>query len=406
MYIHLGYVKQQINLRRYLPKHQSNIGSALKHRRKELKLTLEEGAFGICSISYLSKVENNLIIPTNKYVDLLEERYDINIDYKKDELHQQTINDIIEALFYNLSYQIDQSLKTGYTYYAKLYNLSQYIINEDFKQARISYFDLNPYIKNMQDLELSLFLYLTAIILKKEGRLKDAFSILNFYQSFKLPEKLQLLIEKEKLIIACKINNHSYILLNYEQILKTLFNKEYYEITHQIKYHYLLYLSQFKQNNSEHSLFKITSNINENNKKYLKAIYFYYNLNFDKSYYNLKEIYDLNEEFYILYLFTLNKLGKCNEIKTTLSKDIKLINKSHHLIKQYFEIKYLKEKEANLNFLRDKVLKVKEMPDHIIDLRFWYEEGIKVLKENGFYKDATYLANLIYSKEKELSYYN
>lgn len=406
MYIHLGFVKQQINLRKYLPKHQSNIGSALKHRRKELKLTLEEGAFGICSISYLSKVENNLIIPTDKYVVLLEERYDINIDYEKDELHHQNISEIIEALFYDLNYQIDQSLLTGYTYYSKLYNLSQCIINQDFEKARIIYFELNPYIKNMQDLELSLFLYLTAIILKKEGRLKDAFSILNFYQAFKLPIKLELLIEKEKIIISCKINNHSYILLNYERILKKLFNYEYYELTHQIKYYYLLYLSQFKQNIREYSLFESSSNINENNKKYLMATHFYHSLEFDKSYHNLKEISDLNENYYILYLLTLNKLGKNKSIKEALSKNITLINKSHRLIKQYFEFKYLEEKEANLNFLRKQVLKVNDMPDHIIDLRFWYDEGIKVLKEYGFYKDATYLANLIDSKERELSSYN
>jgi HTH-type transcriptional regulator, quorum sensing regulator NprR len=31
------------------------IGSAIKMRRKELKMTLEEGSEGICSVSYLSK---------------------------------------------------------------------------------------------------------------------------------------------------------------------------------------------------------------------------------------------------------------------------------------------------------------------------------------------------------------
>ena len=40
-------------------------------------MTLEEGAAGICSISYLSKLENNQIEPNLDFVDQLVERFDI-----------------------------------------------------------------------------------------------------------------------------------------------------------------------------------------------------------------------------------------------------------------------------------------------------------------------------------------
>ena len=37
------------------------IGSAIKFKRKAMNMTLEEGSEGICSVSYLSKIENEAI---------------------------------------------------------------------------------------------------------------------------------------------------------------------------------------------------------------------------------------------------------------------------------------------------------------------------------------------------------
>ena len=39
------------------------IGSAIKFKRKAMNMTLEEGSEGICSVSYLSKIENNFGLP-------------------------------------------------------------------------------------------------------------------------------------------------------------------------------------------------------------------------------------------------------------------------------------------------------------------------------------------------------
>jgi len=62
MYINIHNVKHQIGLRKHLPEDGEDIGSMIRHQRRKMNLTLEEGAEGNCSVSYLSKVENNQII--------------------------------------------------------------------------------------------------------------------------------------------------------------------------------------------------------------------------------------------------------------------------------------------------------------------------------------------------------
>ena len=59
----------------------SPLGSTIKFRRKQLNMTLEETAEDLSSVSYLSKLENNLIKPNHKYVKLLEKR--LNTTFEK-----------------------------------------------------------------------------------------------------------------------------------------------------------------------------------------------------------------------------------------------------------------------------------------------------------------------------------
>ena len=55
----LGFISHHRN--RKVANRQS---ARLKHYRLQRNLTLEEVSDGICSVSYLSKLENNLLIPT------------------------------------------------------------------------------------------------------------------------------------------------------------------------------------------------------------------------------------------------------------------------------------------------------------------------------------------------------
>ncbi|EIT86497.1 transcriptional activator (transcriptional regulator) [Fictibacillus macauensis ZFHKF-1] len=55
-------------------------GKKLYYRRLKLKLTQKEVSEGICSVSYLSKIENNTIVPSKDIVMALKKRLKINVD--------------------------------------------------------------------------------------------------------------------------------------------------------------------------------------------------------------------------------------------------------------------------------------------------------------------------------------
>ena len=52
----------------------TSIGEAIRKKRIELKLTQEELADDICSVGYLSKIENGMREPSNRTVRMLLER--------------------------------------------------------------------------------------------------------------------------------------------------------------------------------------------------------------------------------------------------------------------------------------------------------------------------------------------
>ena len=56
-------------------------------------------------------------------------------------------------------------------------------------------------------------------------------------------------------------------------------------------------------------------------------------------------------------------------------------------------------------YLRNQLIKSKELPETKIELEFLYNESLKVLKKNGFYKDATNFAILVNDIKNDLNSY-
>ena len=98
-----GMVKLFINFKKLLA-HQpevklqetkNTVGSIVRWERKRRNMTLHEGAEGICSVSYLSKVENSLIEPSEQILDNLKKRLEIEtlIDFDlQDMMNTMTIS--------------------------------------------------------------------------------------------------------------------------------------------------------------------------------------------------------------------------------------------------------------------------------------------------------------------------
>ncbi|WIF88706.1 helix-turn-helix domain-containing protein [Acholeplasma laidlawii] len=405
MYINLGYLRGQIRLRNpEITNNSDNIGSMLKHHRLKLNLTLEDSSDGICSVSYLSKIENSLIRPSEKYILQLEERYNtkfFNVGNQQNELLHQ----LIENIFHNQEEVIDERLFTEDNYQSKL-NKTGYLISQNkFLEAKINHQELNPYIKNLNGIELKFYIFLTSKLLSFEGRLKDAFSVLNIETNHYQLLHLDILIACERIYLATKMNHHPYIVLTYESLIDQCIENEFYHKVHELKYYYLTYMVQFINEQILNELLDKSKNLKPYQKAFVKSKYHFINMDYELAIETLNSEPLISLEAHELKLLILNRINQTNVMKDTLNSFPKFENKQLKLIHTYLVLKYSKAPniESLVQYILTEVLKSNDLPDDILYLNFWYEEGLQCLKKVGYYKDATKLGRLIFRKIKDLT---
>lgn len=403
MYIYINHIKHQLALRKHEPLYKNEIGSILKDLRKKHQLTLEEGAQGICSVSYLSKIENNQMAPTTKYIELFEEKYKFNMNSLNSRYKQELIEELI-----NVFYQHDEfsqyEILDGNDYQSKLINYTILVGNNDFTKAKTLFKDVNNYLKNFSDKELLLYLFLTSKVLSNEGRYKDAFNTLNLFTSREENLKLDIIMMKEKIMISSIINNHAYMMLNYEKFIQKLAIIENYAAIHDLKFMYLTYFSQFINFESLEKDINNHQNLSKKEKDYLFIRHHYLNMNYEKAYKLIMGKERINKSFYILALMIANKLKHKEDVMDLIKNEYQGLNHNEKLVVDFLKIKYQKNSDL-ITFIREQILKTNDIPDHQDLINFWYEEGINCLKENNYYKEASILSQLIVRKMKNLSTY-
>jgi transcriptional regulator with XRE-family HTH domain len=380
-----------------------NIGSILKHHRLKLNLTLEDSAEGICSISYLSKIENSLIRPSQKYLLQLEERYNTNFQFQPT-THQEVLNRLVENIFFEQNELMDEVLFEDENYQTKLNEIGYLVSQNSFETARHIHQNLNPYIKNLNDIELSFYLFLTSKLLSRQGRLKEAFSILGHVNLDMDNLYLKLLIETEKFMLATKMNHHPYISLSYEHLKFMLIENELYQKLNKIKFSYMAYLVQFIHESKLDEILERSKHYETYQKNYLRAKYYYEHMQYELSYKLLKEQMD-DMHSYKLALMSLNRLNHLKDIKKFIQNFDSIENTHLKILIKYLQMKSNSKIniEEIVEFIQSEILKNNDLPDEIDYLNFWYEEGYMYLRKIGYYKDATKLSHLIFRKFKDLS---
>ena len=159
-----------------------DIGGYIKKKRKELNITQDMVSSGICSVSYLSKIENNQIVPKEFYVREIMEKLEVEkeffekdlndsiyldrmlkgIFYLDDELIESTYNEI-EDIEHNLT--INLCKLAYYVYFGK---------NDDNQYVMM----LENLVNNMTNFELKIYLLLASLYYISLDKLKISLEIL------------------------------------------------------------------------------------------------------------------------------------------------------------------------------------------------------------------------------------
>ena len=384
----------------------------IKNERIRRNQTLETMAKGICSVSYLSKLENNAIKPSEDYVRALLERVNINYDDIAKNNYDTEILEVVKLYFYGNTEEIKKI-------YDRLYNglfdarISMikcfYLLSQnDFEE----FFEI---IEQIDEIKNSLVGYQTIILVflvseyyKKVSRYKESYDYLLCLRELSIDNyELKMLIEENYMISSLhllKFTEAYRIYINYKMnemisyplikkirndlIAKIVIGKSVYD---EEELDELLLLSHCVDVDKELCYYICLNHVlNENYHKVIKI------MESNKLLYN-------DGKFLALYGKAIYHLQKEELYKSFCEQVDNIINKGDNLkeVDKYY-LSFLKmtifgnDSYENFEYLRYTVLPYINTHSHIIYNADYEKKYVDALMRLSRYKEAAnHLLNLI-----------
>lgn len=185
----------------------NSYSALLKRERLSKDLTLEEVASGICSVSYLSKVENNQIDAKEDYIRFLFDRLSIDYDHAKDNDYAKLLSDVVECYYYNDN---DKICKINKKIDYSLFDCDASLISIFYNLVNVNYSDALKALEEVDSVKscLSEYAFLVYVFLLGEYSIKnyeyyDGYKYLKTLDDYNIKDPiLKNLIYADK-IICC-----------------------------------------------------------------------------------------------------------------------------------------------------------------------------------------------------------
>lgn len=371
----------------------NTIGSIFKHYRLESGYTLEEVSQGNCSVSYLCKVENNQLIPSENILGKIVSKLKL-----EDKIYNQKINKkpyINEILLKGTVEKILlKEVENENDYKSKLIRLANYIMNDcNINKANHIAKDIFQYYIFFSEDEMSFYLYL---LMKLNYLNENYYDVVALYEDtllFSENELIKIYMKKTTLKSLYRLKLFKEARSLYEEISVELYKLNFKQEIEEINEYELSSLARVI--NKDELLNKL---VTFNNLKIKTDLiwynhYFYYEKNFLKALEHIELIKHLNDEYLVYYLICLERLNLQNrlidEIKNIEYKD----ENSYGLIIEYFKERYLPTE--NKKPLREAISKIELKTDDTFVLKYILESVINELSNKYLYKEAFELSKKI-----------
>jgi len=362
-------------------------GNIIKNYRNNSKLLLEEVASGICSLSYLSKIENNIITPKEDILESIKKKLNISDDFENFEsLNNISLKTIEQELISNDANKVLLTIEFAKylnNYRCNFYLLAKALLLNDFET-------FNAYLSK---------------IMKFDKLTKDECNILYYMtiKSFYIQGYYNYVLELAKLeLVNTKINDlHTMIIISAYMSKSNSLNMRNHRIfvenidtinLQECLFHEFRNKLMFEYDTSK--INDITSFSSKDN-LYLNLL-LSYKKNIIITNHNFNDI-KLDDNFNILYLLYLDKY----ELKDKLIRLIKMIenpiNINLKMLINYLTIKYLGNNEIERY---EKLFNNGEFFVHdILVLGYFIEDLPKQFVKKSCYKSA------LASKSELLEFY-
>ena len=211
-------------------KSKSNVNAQiLKIERLKRQLTLEEAARGVCSVSYLSKLENQIIESgNNEYIRVLCEKYDIPYESLNQMTDIKDVLNALEAYFYSDYGKIksiyEKMPKITFSSPRALISCLYFLTISDFESFEDDVKNLDAIKFSLTELECLIFVYLLSEYYIKKHNYQKAFEQLKAVSSIYCSEAILYLLMLEAMIVSAFNIGRSVTLINtYHELEKNLF---------------------------------------------------------------------------------------------------------------------------------------------------------------------------------------
>lgn len=262
------------------------ISQILKEKRINLSLTLKESSDGICSLSYLSKIEQRKIKPKKDVVNDLVKKYNIvddEIYFKTDKYNQILEKSIKDYLNTNILLNYYNVVFKENNYKASLIKFAYYISNLKLDKAYSLYNELIKIYTLFNLKEFIYFAYFLSDLLYKDNKNFLAYKLLDKIKYYHVFDELSILIDKLFIKTTFKIHRDNDIKTTITNFKEQLAFYNLYDYIKEFDFISLRY-SIFKNDNKT-NLRNINSRlgINKYEKAILESFCFYREKNYEKA---------------------------------------------------------------------------------------------------------------------------
>ena len=239
-----------------------SIGSLARMRRLELKKTLQQVASNICSVSYLSKIESNKIIPNPDCVAQLMER--MEIPHYEQYLLENESDLMNESLQYFFMMDLD-SYRLLYNRLFDIKNCVAFIIIVGYHILRGEYDKCKKYLEKTENMVLSLsnislkvFSLYYAYYLVYVNDFEGANFLIEKIQDHGLGERFEVLLKEVGFIAHIREKRYIYVYKEFEALNNYYSKCEHYE---KVKYLKILCMKALYDSGEYNEVINIGSKI-------------------------------------------------------------------------------------------------------------------------------------------------
>ena len=391
----LDYIKKQIRYRKQNRSYEKlPIGSAIRFRRQQLNLTLEEAALDISSVSYLSKLENNLIIPSQTYIEKYEKRLGLSLSYESlDSYYQDHLNLSLRAIL--LDFKMQPEIEAHYDarddHQAYILMMAYVTTQGDYQKTHRFDKRLRMYIQNLTDIELSIYLACLSIAMIDEEQYGIAHELIRMIPIAEDTDQIIQMIEiKYRLKVAFHMGMYAEIENLYPIYEKTLNQMQAYELLKNSHQAHLVFQAGYQDMSFIQQKIEQIPSMDEEHKAYIQAISWFQHQRYEDALKVSQAFLEIHEHWYRLHLFALDQSGEHEAIKQVLNRDLHLSFKkvSTTILHRYLYIKHLEGSEALISHIRSEFSFHAYVTDDYQVLSHIYLDGAKTLSSAHFYKEA------------------